>query len=1385
MPVLNPAHYTVVWIAPLEIEARAALLLLDHRHPGGFPLSRGHDYIFLPGDVCGHNVIIATLPAGQEYGTGSAAAIASQVKQCFPNLWFGLLVGVAAGLPNFSRTPPLDIRLGDVLVSLPEGDSPALVAYDLGKETENNEFQLFHGGRVVSATETVVRSAIGRIKLEAPNDVALFLHHYEKIKEEEHSDGSFVDPGQENDLYYHMENDGVERPRQRQPRPHSRRTRVWYGPLGSGDKLMKNRQRRNELRDRYNIIGLEMEAAGTMNRIAVGVIRGVCDYGDEHKNKKWQPYAAAMAAAYAKAVLAQITPGKSAQVEEVEAQSNPLSERLRMTGTLTEEEEKMILRSLAFDQIEDRHNTIEPALADTCQWLLETTSFRDWLDPRKLDEHHGFLKIDTHKFALQNSRETGRRSNVIFFFFHARGDDLEKSTTGMYRSLLLQLFEKFPHVRHVLNSFRLTIKYGSIPGWTTQHLKSLFSQALHALAKYPLMLFIDALDECDEDQIRDMVAFLQDTVSSTRQKNITLQICFASRYYPQITIEKGIHLDIGSQEGHHQDIRIYVSRKLRIGHDNLAQKIRATLIEKASGVFLWVFLVVQILQKLSDTGNRHELDDRLQKTPKDLNALFHDIMTRDGNRHNELLWCIQWILFAKHPLSPNQLREAILCGAAPDRARDWCRGEVENSEVNRFIIDCSKGLAEITESETRSTVQFIHESVRDFLFEYGRLQKLWPDVRERFEGKGHERLKQCCLCYFNIVLTGQSKDFLAAKAASASKDDPRQLALEEAFDFLEYAVLNVIHHSDVAEGLGVNQDQFLESFPVVDWIELGSLVEQHGKHLCSAKASILYILSTHNAGNLIKCCPNNLAGFEREDERYGLPILAAYATGSRQAVLALMEVHIDSEPQKRVLHDICKQYACSEEKESLRVARREWRFSNNESLLLNLVKAGNEFILDFALASAQCDTTTVDDKLLDFALTNAAIAQVLFKHDVTVALAYKDSVQLQIWAASQGCTEVLQVLVDRDGTTEMPGGGNVTPLLAAARAGQTSAVQWLLERKANLEAKDYFGTPLSWAIQGDFEAIAELLLRNGARLENAMMDGQPPLCWAAGNGRVALVRLCIGNGANMEAADGMGKTPLCWAAAHGNEDIVRLLIGHGANIEAADRMGKTPLCCAAEYGNEDIVRLLVGHGANIEAADEEGQTPLSWAAQLWTEATARLLVDSGANIEAANGMGKTPLCWAAEHGNEDVVQLLIGHGANIEAADGMGKTPLWWAAEHDNPGVVRLLIDNGANTEAADESGDAPIHRAARWRRPATVELLIDGGANVEAADEMGRTALYLAVEHGTATVVDLLIENGADLEMPDHRGNTPLSMACLHCPQLAETWVESARIYRHSHGIS
>jgi hypothetical protein len=171
--------------------------------------------------MCGHNIVIATLSASQEYGTGSAAALASQVKSFFLNLWFGLLVGVTAGLPNLSQSPSLDIRLGDVLVGLPSGESARLIAYDLGKETGSDGFQLLRFGQVLANTETIVRSAIGSIKLMALNDTEAFLPYYERIKYKEHTNGTFIDRGQEHDKLY---KDGTEHLVERERRPNSKRT---------------------------------------------------------------------------------------------------------------------------------------------------------------------------------------------------------------------------------------------------------------------------------------------------------------------------------------------------------------------------------------------------------------------------------------------------------------------------------------------------------------------------------------------------------------------------------------------------------------------------------------------------------------------------------------------------------------------------------------------------------------------------------------------------------------------------------------------------------------------------------------------------------------------------------------------------------------------------------------------------------------------------------------------------------------------------------------------------------------------------------------------------------------------------------------------------------
>ncbi len=74
----------------------------------------------------------------------------------------------------------------------------------------------------------------------------------------------------------------------------------------SANTVVKDAGLREELRRALKIKCVEMEAAGLMDSFPCQVIRGMCDYADSHKNKGWQNYAAATAAAYAKGLLAMI-----------------------------------------------------------------------------------------------------------------------------------------------------------------------------------------------------------------------------------------------------------------------------------------------------------------------------------------------------------------------------------------------------------------------------------------------------------------------------------------------------------------------------------------------------------------------------------------------------------------------------------------------------------------------------------------------------------------------------------------------------------------------------------------------------------------------------------------------------------------------------------------------------------------------------------------------------------------------------------------------------------------------------------------------------------------------------------------------------------------------
>ncbi|KAI1081312.1 hypothetical protein F5B20DRAFT_535599 [Whalleya microplaca] len=816
-----------------------------------------------------------------------------------------------------------------------------------------------------------------------------------------------------------------------------------------------------------------------------------------------------------------------------------------------------LLDSLGFSQIDARHMTIKNAHAKTCKWLLKRPEYLSWLDPVEIDQHHGFLwikgkpgsgKSTLMKFLLVHARKKIKNETVISFFFNARGNDLEKSTSGMYRSLLSQLLERFPALQVVLDSLGLSTRSGGCPQWSIESLEALFKQSIETLGESSVLCLIDALDECDERQIRNMVSFFEQIGDLAVSKGFRFRVCFSSRHYPHITIRQGLDLVLEGQEGHAEDITDYISSELKIGRSKLAETIRLELQEKAAGVFMWVILVVEILNKQHDGGRIHTLRRRLGDIPADLHDLFRSILTRDDEDKDELILCIQWVLFAKQPLRPEQLYFAIRSGVEPDELTAWDPNEATTDTIKRFILSSSKGLTEITKSKS-PTVQFIHESVVDFLLKEKGLSQIWPGLQSQLEGQSHEKLKRCCVEYMGVDISSCADLSISLAKASSEEAAALRHSIFKTFPLLEYAVHNVLYHADVAEGLGIAQKDFLTNFCHLKWVRLNNLFERHKIRHYTPNVSLLYILAERNFPNLIRGHSSVLSCMEVENERYGPPFVAALCTGSEQAV----EVFRDA----LVANSLggATQYRSQYSRDNLKRAgfSRHFKFPKDANPLSYLSLLGDEALFTSVLAMRKFN---VNDK-------------------------YDDGWTLLESAASKEQEVAVQLLLNAGADIHIRCHDDRTLLHKSVVAGSKAIVSILLDKGADIEAKDNDGqTPLHCSHSSD---VTGILLDRGADIEAKDNSGQTPLHCSYSSD---IIGMLLDRGANIEAKDHIGKTPLHCSYS---SDIIGMLLDRGANIEAKDNNGRTPLYCSR---GPDRIGILLDRGADVNARDNIGWTTL-------------------------------------------------------------------------------------------------------------------------------------------------------------------------------------------------
>jgi len=195
------------------------------------------------------------------------------------------------------------------------------------------------------------------------------------------------------------------------------------------------------------------------------------------------------------------------------------------------------------------------------------------------------------------------------------------------------------------------------------------------------------------------------------------------------------------------------------------------------------------------------------------------------------------------------------------------------------------------------------------------------------------------------------------------------------------------------------------------------------------------------------------------------------------------------------------------------------------------------------------------------------------------------------------------------------------------------------------QPKRVIRTPLLWAAQFGNPAIVKLLLEKHADLEaRESFSGQTPLSLAARHGHLETVRLLIEYGADVQTTDETQETPLSWASRLGECEIAQLLLESGAQVNAQDWPGRTPLSYA--FGSYDsdrcatTVRELIKGGANIELKDRMGRTALSYAAEAGSAVGVFILLEAGAAPSVKDISGRAPLLYAMSQNHSEVISLL-------------------------------------------------------------------------------------------------------------------------------------------------
>ena len=503
----------------------------------------------------------------------------------------------------------------------------------------------------------------------------------------------------------------------------------------------------------------------------------------------------------------------------------------------------------------------------TCLWLYDMPQFRGWhhrSDRNKnkvlwIKGRSGCGKTVLLK-SLRSRLEkqwgpagssfiwataAGHNSNSIFFpgnyeRYHAT------SPSGVYRSLLAQLFLQDPRLRRAMLELhsrpRLSEKGDALvlasPTLSDAMVVSFFGEDyIDQKVETPTrrtFIFVDVADDAGAAYLSDLITQL-----SRLALNSDFSICVASANFAQIREDNAI--DIVMPLRNADDIFRYANLNLVAEWEERNSTV-VRIGQMAGGVFLWAEIVVNILNAAIAEGASQEIIEcTLEEVPDDLHGLYEWMLATLNEREKaEALVLFQWAILAAEPLRLNDLFVAVRLteewpsfgGFRPRMALDIGSPlsmrdlrKLRNSEItsdtphqfHRWIRSRSIGLLEL-KSENRQgvanepwglqRVHPIHESVRTFFLSGRGFACLADDnvplayATEDLVDISHCFLLRACLTYLNMrefehLGQGSSQEvpiaYEESKYWQQNFFDQRNLVMSS-YPFLQYAVDHLLYH---------------------------------------------------------------------------------------------------------------------------------------------------------------------------------------------------------------------------------------------------------------------------------------------------------------------------------------------------------------------------------------------------------------------------------------------------------------------------------------------------------------------------------------------------------------------------------------------------------------